>query len=227
MFNRNKDKNPENEDKGEEFAKGPVTEAQEGTQGVGKSEEVPKQATIPEEDYLKLKEAAEAERKEKEEWKNKAYMAYADTANLRKSLEADHRQALRYRAEGFIENLLPALNSLYMALQATPSSQEAKNYQQGFTYIYNQIQAALSSEGISEIVPKTGEAFNPASMHAMDVEETEGEPNKVTFVYSKGYYLHDKLIKPAMVRVSRKKEQQLEEASKADSAAVDKEANKA
>ena len=53
-------------------------------------------------------------------------MAYADTANLRKSLEADHREALRYRAEGFVENLLPALDSFYMALSAEPTSQEAK-----------------------------------------------------------------------------------------------------
>lgn len=173
-----------------------------------------------------MTEAAEVERKEKEEWKNKAYLAYADTANLRKSLEADHRNALRYRAEGFIENLLPALDSMYLALRAEPNSQEAKNYQQGFQFIYNQIQAALESEGVNEVLPKIGDEFDPNTMHAMEVEETEGESNKVTLIMRKGYRLHEKLIAPAMVKVSKKKEEKPEPAADAESE-QDNEAKKA
>jgi len=155
-------------------------------------------------------------------------MAYADMANLRKSLEADHRDAIRYRAEGFVENLLPALDSFYMALSVEPNSQEAKNYQQGFGFIYNQLQTALSNEGVTEILPKVGDSFDPAFMHAMEVEETEGDENKVLQVYSKGYRLHEKLIKPAMVKVSKKKEDKpAEEAKEAASAENTNEANKA
>lgn len=155
-------------------------------------------------------------------------MAYADTANLRKSLEADHREALRYRAEGFVENLLPALDSFYMALSAEPTSQEAKNYQQGFGFIYNQLQNALSMEGVTEILPKIGDAFDPNFMHAMEVEESDDEGNKVLQVYSKGYRLHEKLIKPVMVKVSKKKEDKpAEEAKEAASAENTNEANKA
>ena len=209
-------------------------ERKEPEQPEEKSEEIkeegkePKTVEILYSDFLKLKDAAEAERKEKEEWKNKAYMAYADTANLRKSLEADHREALRYRAEGFVENLLPALDSFYMALSAEPNSQEAKNYQQGFSFIYNQLQNALSNEGVTEILPKVGDDFDPAFMHAMEVEESEDEGNKVLQVYSKGYRLHEKLIKPVMVKVSKQKQDKpAEETKEAASAEDTKEANKA
>lgn len=155
-------------------------------------------------------------------------MAYADMANLRKSLEADHRDAIKYRAEGFVENLLPALDSFYMALSVEPNGQEAKNYQQGFGFIYNQLQTALSNEGVTEILPKVGDFFDPAFMHAMEVEETEEDANKVLQVYSKGYRLHEKLIKPAMVKVSKKKEDKpAEEAKEAASAENTNEANKA
>lgn len=191
-----------------------------------KEDETPKEISILYSDYIKLTEAAEAERKEKEEWKNKAYLAYADTANLRKSLEADHRNALRYRAQGFIENLLPALDSMYLALRAEPNGQEAKNYQQGFQFIYNQIQSALESEGVSEILPKVGDEFDPNTMHAMEVEETEGESNKITMVMRKGYRLHEKLIAPAMVKVSKKKEEKPEPAADAEPV-KENEANKA
>lgn len=169
----------------------------------------------------KLKHAEE----EAFNWKNKYYMELADVQNLRKSLEEDHRNALRYRSEGFLENLLPALDGFYLALSSPVTSQEAKNYQQGFIYIYNQIQNALASEGVSEILPKEGDEFDAHTMNAIDVvdgnEKTDG---KVAFVFSKGYKLHEKLIRPANVKVYKMKTaEKQEEDKKSDS----NEANKA
>ena len=215
MFSKKKKDETEQE---EEVKEEPKTEEDKPSE--------PKYVEVLEEDYKKLLEEGKTKEAEKDEWKNKAYQAYADMANLRKSLEADHRNALRYRAEGFIENLLPALDSMYLALKAEPNSQEAKNYQQGFQFIYNQIQAALESEGVSEILPKVGDEFDSATMHAMEVEETEGESNKVTLVMRKGYRLHEKLIAPAMVKVSKKKEEKPEPAP-ADAVKEESEANKA
>jgi molecular chaperone GrpE len=150
-------------------------------------------------------------------WKNDYYLSLADTQNLRKSLEADHREALRYRSEGFLENLLPALDSFFIALEARPQSPEAQNYQQGFSFIYNQIQNVLLSEGVSEVVPKIGDRFDATLMHAVDIKD-DAEDGKVLQVYAKGYKLHDRLIRPAMVCVSKKKadpQAKVSEASKA------------
>jgi molecular chaperone GrpE len=150
------------------------------------------------------KEESDRNATEAAKWKNSYYLELADTQNLRKSLEKDHQEALRYRSEGFLENLLPALDSFYIALEATPQSPEAKNYQQGFSYIYNQIENALVSEGVHEILPKLGDPFDPKTMHAVDTKDGEKD-GLVVQVYSKGYQLHDRLIRPVMVAVSKKK----------------------
>jgi molecular chaperone GrpE len=159
-------------------------------------QESPKEPMVPE---SSLKQALE----EAAKWKNEYYKAYADLDNLRKSLEKDHSEALKYRAEGFLENLLPALDSFYIALESKPSSEEAKNYNIGFQYIYNQIQNVLLAEGVKEVVPKVGDEFSPVNMHAVDTVESPGPANKVAKVMMKGYYLKDRLVRPAMVSVTK------------------------
>ena len=139
-------------------------------------------------------------------WKNEYYKAYADTQNLRRSLEAEQRTMYRYRAEGFLDGLLPALDAFHMALDAPAPTKEAANYQIGFTYIYNQIIQALASEGLSELTPKVGDPFDADYMNAIEaVESDEVENNHVLKVHSKGYKLHDRLIRAAMVTVAKKK----------------------
>ena len=142
-------------------------------------------------------------------------MAFADTQNLRKSLEEDHREAIRYRAEGFLESLLPALDSFHMALEATPTSKEALNYQQGFHFIYKQILASLESEGVTELSPKIGDLFDPSFMHAIDVAPyEEGKDGKVAKVFAKGYKLHDRIVSPAKVVVYAKKKEETKNEAK-------------
>jgi molecular chaperone GrpE len=192
----------------------------------------PEKEEAKDEEKENLEGELEEAKKEAAEWKNKYYTAYADLDNLRKSLEKDHADALRYRAEGFLEGLIPALDSFHIALSATPKSEESRNYQQGFVYIYKQIMDALASEGVTEILPKEGDEFDPQRMHALEAVETDGEPNKVVKVMTKGYMLKDRLIRPAMVSVSKKKEAGSKESQDAagpeeGQAADSEEANKA
>ena len=137
-------------------------------------------------------------------WKNEYYRAYADTQNLRKSLEKDHQEAIRYRASGFVESLLNVLDGFHMALSHSPSNPEVANYVMGFSYIYKNLVIALEEEGVSEISPNVGDKFNPAFMEAIASEESEGDANIVLKVSRKGYKLHDRLIRPAEVTVSKK-----------------------
>lgn len=148
----------------------------------------------------KLKELLEKLNAEVEHWKNEYYRAYADTKNLRNSLEREHREALKYRSEGFIEALLPILDSFHMALANEPSDPALKNYLVGFQYIYRNLVSVLEAEGVSEIAPQVGDEFDPHSMLAIDT--IEGENNKVSKVYNFGYKLHDRIVRPANVQVS-------------------------
>ena len=139
-----------------------------------------------------------------EHWKNEYYRAYADMQNLRKAVEADHREAIKYRAEGFVDNLLPILDGFHMALQNEASTVEMKNFLTGFQYIYRNLVAVLENEGVKEFAPKVGDAFDSDFMQAVETVVDEKNPNKVVKVITNGYKLHDHLIRPAMVIVSIK-----------------------
>jgi molecular chaperone GrpE len=154
-----------------------------------------------------LEEQLEKAKADLDHWKNEYYRAYADTKNLRSNLEKEHSEAMKYRAIGFIEELLPVLDSFHVVLENEPPSEEVKNYLVGFQFIYRNMVAALENEGVKEIAPKVGENFSDKTMDAVDVTEQEGEENIITKVYAKGYELHGRLIRPARVSVSKNKKE--------------------
>ena len=137
-------------------------------------------------------------------WKNKYYQAYADMDNLRKLMEKDHQQMVKYRGQGFLESLLPILDNFYMAFKVTPSDPTLAAYCKGFEMIYNQMVSALELEGVKEITPQLGAKFDHNTMQAVDVVEGE-EDDVVVQVANKGYLYRDRLVRPAMVIVSKVK----------------------
>ena len=152
------------------------------------------------EEIVRLDEEIAKQKADADHWKNEYYRAYADTKNLRNSLEKEHKEAIKYRSEGFIEDLLPILDSFYMALANEPTDPALRNYLVGFQYIYRNLVSVLENEGVNEISPEVGKPFDPAIMQAVDT--IEGEDGLITKVYMKGYKLHDRIIRPANVQVS-------------------------
>lgn len=143
-----------------------------------------------------------------DKWKNEYYRAYADTQNLRKEIEKDYRNAIKYRAEGFVDNLLPVLDSFHMALETQVDNPEVKNYCIGFQYIYRNLVQALESEGVTEIAPEINSPFDANKMDAVEAVVDEGIENRVLRVLAKGYMIHDRLVRPARVIVSKKEEKE-------------------
>ena len=159
----------------------------------------------------KLEEEKEKAKADAEHWKNEYFRAYADTQNLRKQLEKDHMSAMKYRAEGFVDELLPVLDSFFAVLKNEPTDPNLKNYLIGFQYIYRNLTAALENEGVTEIAPKVGDKFSPETMQVVETVESDGEENIIVDVHVKGYKLHDRLIRPANVTVSVKHKEKNEE----------------
>ena len=155
-----------------------------------------------EEQISELEAKLEKANADMEHWKNEYYRAYADTKNLRNNLEKEHKEALKYRSEGFIEDLLPVLDSFFSVLKNEPEDPNLKNYLIGFQYIYRNLVSVLENEGVTEITPEVGKAFDAKVMNAVDT--VDGEDNIITKVYNKGYKLHDRIIRPANVQVSIK-----------------------
>ena len=154
-------------------------------------------------------------------WKNEYYRAFADMKNLRDQVEKDHREAIKYRAEGFIENLLPILDGFHMALQCKASSQEMQNFLTGFEFIYRNMVSVLENEGVNEIAPKVGDQFDPNTMSAIEVVYDEGKPNRILKVNVCGYKLHDRLIRPSIVVVSTDKKDDPKQENKEESPKMD------
>ena len=183
---------------------------------MNKMAEEEKKPSKKEKKIAELQELLKKAEEEMANWKNKYYMAYADTENLKKQYDKEHHQIVKYRSMGFIEKLLPILDGFHMALANEVTDPTLKNYLTGFQYIYKMMVDALESEGVTEISPKVGDKFDETIMDAVDTEESEGEENLVLRVYQKGYRLHDRMVRHARVVVSKhptKEEKETEEES--------------
>jgi molecular chaperone GrpE len=159
-----------------------------------------------------VKEPSELEAKlekanaDMEYWKNQYYKAYADMANLRKEIERDHREAIKYRLEDFADSLLGVLDAFDIAFKTQPSNPETANYLKGFEFVYKQLLQVLENEGINTIEPIVGGKFDETTMHAVGTVEDEGEEGIIKQVQLKGYKLYDHLIRASMVIVTKKPE---------------------
>lgn len=142
-------------------------------------------------------------KEELEVWKNKYFEAFADLDNQRKQNQKDYSNAMKYRAYGFIENLIPIFDSFEMAFANKNVSKEVENYLKGFELINTMFKASLESEGVFEIIPKIGEKYNSTNQHAIESIETDDKKliDTIAHVSQKGYCLHDRIIRPAMVNV--------------------------
>ena len=133
--------------------------------------------------------------------KNEYLKAYADTENTRRRLQNDFESRQKYRIQSFALDILPAIDNLERALaqKATP---ETESYVKGVEMIYNQLIDALNKEGV-EVIEALNAPFDANWHQAVMSEEVEGtEAGIVIEVFQKGYKLKDRLLRPAMVKVS-------------------------
>lgn len=135
-----------------------------------------------------------------EQQRDQMMRALADAENLRKRAQAEAAAAQKYALERFAENLLPVVDSLEAALKSGDTS--------GIELTLRQLQAALEKSGIQEISPAPGERFDPHRHQAMAAVEAEAEPNTVVALMQKGYSLHNRVLRPALVTVARAVEKQ-------------------
>jgi len=121
--------------------------------------------------------------------------AVADAENARKRAQAEAANAQKYALERFAEGLLPVVDSLEAALKSGDTS--------GVELTLKQLKGALEKSSVREIDPKAGERFDPYRHQAMAAVEAEAEPNTIVNVMQKGYALHDRVLRPALVSVAK------------------------
>jgi molecular chaperone GrpE len=128
--------------------------------------------------------------------------AKAEADNIRKRAQADVANAHKYAVESLAGELLPVRDSLEAALAVDNSTFEA--LRQGVELTLKQLDTALDKSNIKEINP-IGEKFDPHKHQAMTTVQSDKPPNTVVHVLQKGYQVHDRVLRPALVTVSKPK----------------------
>jgi molecular chaperone GrpE len=143
----------------------------------------------------KLADAQAEAEKLREEW----LRAKAETENVRRRAQEDVAKAHRFSVEGFASAMLPVKDSLDAALAVDNPSVDA--YREGVEITLRQLASVFEKFALREIDP-VGQKFDPHRHQAISQVESDGEPNTVVTVLQKGYLLHDRVIRPALVVVS-------------------------
>ena len=138
---------------------------------------------------------------ELEQLRAKSLVEHADLENQRKRLERDVRNACRFANKQLLGDLLPVFDSLEAALASAPDADPMRD---GVVLILRELGRVAGNNGLVEIAPEPGDAFNPDHHQAMSVIEAEGiAPNAVAQVFQKGFMLHEQLLRPALVAVAK------------------------
>ena len=157
-------------------------------------------AIVESEDAL-LKQLKEAEKKAEENWQL-LLRTKAEMENLRKRTEKDLENAHKFGIEKFVNEMLPVKDSMELGLAAQDATVESML--EGMALTMNMFNAALEKLGVKEINP-LNEPFDPELHQAMTMQDSaDVDPNTVIMVMQKGYSLNERLVRPAMVVVSKK-----------------------
>ena len=151
----------------------------------------------------------EALLQERDSLKDQLLRALAEVENMRRRTERELESARKYAHTGFARDLVGAIDNLARAISAAPAKDEAASAEAidglvtGLEMSWQEIQTTMERHGIRQISPK-GEKFDYNLHQAMfEIPNGDVEPGTVVEVVQYGYVLHDRLLRPAMVGVSK------------------------
>lgn len=139
-------------------------------------------------------------RAEAEKWKSSAYRHAADLENLRRRFAKEREDIRKFGVESLLKDLLPVVDNLERAIH---HAEEANPVAEGVRMVLRQFTTTLANRGATPFDPK-GEPFDPQFHEAMTQMDVPGAaPGSVVEVFQRGWMLHDRLVRPAMVVVAK------------------------
>lgn len=137
------------------------------------------------------------------EAKEQVLRAHADAQNARRRAEQDVEKARKFALEKFTKELLPVIDSLERAIDAFDQAGADAALKEGVEMTLSMFTSTLEKFNVEQVNPQ-GEPFDPQFHEAMSmVPNPDVEPNTVIAVMQKGYLLNGRLVRPAMVMVSK------------------------
>ena len=145
---------------------------------------------------------------ENEEKQKQMLYTVAEYENSRKRTEREKEDFLKYANENFVKDLIPVMDSIDHAVEAARSTdtETTKGFialREGVELIQKQLLGSLEKRGVL-VIETEDETFDPQKHEAVSMAESETVPeNKIIQAFQKGYVLHDRVVRPSMVVVSK------------------------
>ena len=176
--------------------------AQEATSEDNTSKSKDTKKKTKKDEVAKLKEEIEKLKNDNLKLKEDYLRCLADMENTKRRLNEDALKQKKYASQGLVESLVTPVDMLDKVSSMETESTELQNFLVGFKMISKQLIDILEADGLKEIDAK-GKVFDANFHHAIEKEHVDGvEPNIVLEVKQAGYMYKDRLLRPAMVKVS-------------------------
>jgi molecular chaperone GrpE len=148
-------------------------------------------------------EAMDRERQRAEEHLRDLQRVMADFANYRKRAEAERTEVVRYANAALIRRLCDVLDNFDRALESLPPELKQFSWVDGIWLVERQLRTILESEGLRPI-EAAGKPFDPFEHEAVLYEETAEAPEGTVIAeLQRGYKLHDRVLRPVLVKVAK------------------------
>ena len=135
-------------------------------------------------------------------WKTDYYKVFADMENLKRRLEKEHQNSLKFMMQSFIEELLPVVDNFERSLNVDNPTEEVKTFLKGYQMIFDQLMNILKKNGV-EVIEAQGKEFDPNFHQAvMTANDENYGSNIVVEELQKGYKLKDRVIRASLVKVN-------------------------
>ena len=154
-----------------------------------------------------------AEQKAQEElqvYQDKYMRLAAEFENYKRRAQRDQSDAIRYANESLLKSLLSTIDNLERAMQSGKTAGATGPLLEGIELTYKHFLETVGKLGVQQIT-SIGTPFDPSMHQAVaQVESETAEPNTIVEEFQKGYFLHDRILRPAMVTVAKEKSDQTE-----------------
>jgi molecular chaperone GrpE len=159
-----------------------------------------------EEDLARTRERLEEVERERDEFKNRMMRAAADLENFRRRSKRELEEAQKYGINPMVKDLLPQLDNLDRALEHVDNAADPGSVVDGVKMVHRGLMGALEKHGVQGF-DAVGEKFDPQRHEALQqVESSEHETNEIVSQFQKGYFVHERLVRPALVAVAKRVE---------------------
>lgn len=169
------------------------------------TEEVSPQAQTTEDTSESTSENGVTPEEELQIFQDKYLRLAAEFENYKRRAQRDQNDSIRFGNESLLKNLLPIIDNLERAIQCAKDAGTSGPLLEGVELTHKQFLETVGKVGVRQ-VSTTGNSFDPAIHQAVTQVESENvEPNTVIEEFQKGYLLHDRILRPAMVSVAKEK----------------------